>query len=296
MSFTTINDFNFINKLHIDLIKNPKGPSAFVEEDEYHILCLRLLKLGEMNLKEMSCSFIFHKQRCYVVNHGSEIKDLGEKPKEFYKELRASLDSMFSLLFGFSERVDEMEESLYDRSFSKGFMDSWFQIKKDILKIEKFLFRSRLYLEEFMKANKSYIDPIETELEHIVHKMTVNIRSASWYLNKMDVMGTFHDSIKNDRLNNNIYVLAIISGVFLPLNLIVGFFGMNTEGMFFKNHPTGTFEVLLLLIIVFLVLIFGIPVARILDRWILSHIFGRTDIYQSIQSKLNDFSGDANIK
>ena len=47
-------------------------------------------------------------------------------------------------------------------------------------------------------------------------------------------------SVKNDKINRNIYILTLLSALFLPLNLITGFFGMNTNGMFLNGFQNGT--------------------------------------------------------
>ncbi|OYZ64605.1 MAG: hypothetical protein B7Y17_03670 [Sulfuricurvum sp. 24-42-5] len=41
-------------------------------------------------------------------------------------------------------------------------------------------------------------------------------------------------------MNRSIYILTIVSIVFLPLNLVVGFFGMNTGGLPFQDSTMGT--------------------------------------------------------
>ena len=50
-------------------------------------------------------------------------------------------------------------------------------------------------------------------------------------------------------MNRIIYVLTLLSGVFLPLNLIVGFFGMNTTSLPFTKIDGGTYNVILILLI-----------------------------------------------
>ena len=47
-------------------------------------------------------------------------------------------------------------------------------------------------------------------------------------------------SLKNDKINRNIYILTLLSALFLPLNFITGFFGMNTNGMFLGSFQNGT--------------------------------------------------------
>jgi magnesium transporter len=43
-------------------------------------------------------------------------------------------------------------------------------------------------------------------------------------------------------MNKIMFVLTIISAIFLPLTLITGFFGMNTGGLPFTNDPDGTLK------------------------------------------------------
>jgi magnesium transporter len=49
-------------------------------------------------------------------------------------------------------------------------------------------------------------------------------------------------------MNNTIYTLTLLSAIFLPLNLIVGFFGMNTTSLPFTVGDGGTYSVITLLI------------------------------------------------
>ena len=61
-------------------------------------------------------------------------------------------------------------------------------------------------------------------------------------------------------MNKNIYYLTLLSGVFLPLTLVSGFFGMNTGGLPFTEDADGTLKVviisLILEVVVFLPFIF----------------------------------------
>ena len=50
-------------------------------------------------------------------------------------------------------------------------------------------------------------------------------------------------------MNRIVYILTLLSGIFLPLNLIVGFFGMNTTSLPFTQTQGSTFNVILLLML-----------------------------------------------
>jgi magnesium transporter len=53
------------------------------------------------------------------------------------------------------------------------------------------------------------------------------------------------------------YLLTVISAIFLPLTLVTGIFGMNTGGLPFTDDPNGTLKVLGLSL--FLELLFLVP-------------------------------------
>ncbi len=60
-----------------------------------------------------------------------------------------------------------------------------------------------------------------------------------------DLRNPLHPSMfdENEKMNRLIFLLTIISAIFLPLNLIVGFFGMNTSGLPFTEGANGTLSV-----------------------------------------------------
>lgn len=56
-----------------------------------------------------------------------------------------------------------------------------------------------------------------------------------------------HTLITGHRTNEIVYVLTIISTIMLPLNLVVGFWGMNFDTLWLTNHPFGIWVVVLLM-------------------------------------------------
>ena len=73
------------------------------------------------------------------------------------------------------------------------------------------------------------------------------MRSAALQLTKLDYLYNFYNVRTNEKMNRLIYLLTIISAVFLPLNLAVGFFGMNTGGLPFTEGSSGTLNAVLLM-------------------------------------------------
>ena len=81
---------------------------------------------------------------------------------------------------------------------------------------------------------------LKKELKNSIHKCGVLKSMISEYSLRVEDIYTFIQSDKNDKINKNIYLLTLISALFLPLNFITGFFGMNTNGMFLSSFKDGT--------------------------------------------------------
>ena len=68
-------------------------------------------------------------------------------------------------------------------------------------------------------------------------------RATTLQLTKLDYLYNFHTTRTNEKMNRLIFILTMISAIFLPLNLLVGFFGMNTGGLPFSQSTNGTLYV-----------------------------------------------------
>jgi len=63
---------------------------------------------------------------------------------------------------------------------------------------------------------------------------------------------------------------------------VVGFFGMNTENLFFTGNPSGTVTVFTILIGLFILLLTLFPLVKFLERYILQRILGRFSLYNKL--------------
>jgi len=61
-------------------------------------------------------------------------------------------------------------------------------------------------------------------------------------------------------MNNVMFILTILSAIFMPLTLVTGFFGMNTGGLPFVDDSDGTLKV------VVITAIFEIPFIYLIYR------------------------------
>ncbi|MCV3544767.1 magnesium transporter CorA family protein, partial [Campylobacter lari] len=79
-------------------------------------------------------------------------------------------------------------------------------------------------------------------------------RSIKENITRLESIYTYINTVRNEKINKNIYFLSIISAIFLPLNLIVGFFGMNTKNLFLSENDYGTYYILAVILSIFFIL------------------------------------------
>ncbi len=277
------------------IILSENSVSRFEDYGSFQILILRRILFDKVAMTFVPEIFIFEPE---VVHHYD--KESGELNcvKESYSGLFELLESFYSnnqkLILGYSEGIESLEESLFERKISKIFMDNWFDFKKDIAKIENYYSRNIFVFQEFLKKMEIHKSGFLETFSSIENMILLHISNIQILKGRLDSIHHYYGSIKNDRLSKTIFMLTVISGIFLPLNLIVGFFGMNTDGMIFKDNPMGTRNVIILLGTVVLSVLLGVKVISTLDRYFFRFVLGRYDFYNNIVKKLNEF--DARIK
>jgi magnesium transporter len=166
-------------------------------------------------------------------------------------------------------------------------MDNWFDLKKDLARIERYYNRAINVLNSFQKYFSNYESFPQAGFQDLMSNISYVLHHVGNQTSKLDALHNYYSSLKSDKLNNNLYTLTVISAVFLPLNLVVGFFGMNTENLFFKDSPHGTQYVLMILVGTFLLAFIGIPFVKFLDRYLLRFLLGKSHIYKKVSGKID---------
>lgn len=278
-----------INPLHLSELHEPAHPSSFIQEDEYDILIVRGLSVSEEGLGFVSKGIVIDEQK-RVFHFDEGVFKAFEFPPgmaNLYSLVAPVYQRNGSIIKQYVEEIDKLEDSLFERKASRIFMDIWFDLKKDLSRIERHLERGLAVLGEFYKSRWEDKSFQEAEFKNLMDGVRQNKSSAGNQISRLDALYNYHVSIKNDRLNKNIFLLTLLSAVFLPLNLIVGFFGMNTENLFFQGNAQGTRFVLFIILGSLAASVFGLPLARFIDHHILKIFLGRYDLYKKISGKLD---------
>lgn len=242
-----INIHELVDNLHLEDLRNESHPAVFDENDGYDMLILRLPVIHQ-KLETLSIGFIITPDESYLYDRNKDsFEKLGSRFEAPYKILDGMIDELLKSFESYLDLIVDMEETLYLNKAKKSFMNQWLELKRNIIKIEKLLIHSSSTMDRAIEYyEKSQNFPLNHYLDLHEH-LDRTLRSASLQLSKLDYIHKFYTTQTNERINRSIFALTIISAIFLPLNLVVGFFGMNTSGLPFSGGLSGTNSVLILM-------------------------------------------------
>ncbi|EQB39356.1 hypothetical protein M947_07805 [Sulfurimonas hongkongensis] len=239
-----------LDKLHLEDLKNEVHPSLFDVNDEYDLLIVRL-PIVEDELKFRSVGFIITEEYSFLYDRAEgELKKLDDKFVTTHNILNKIIDKLLKTFERYRETIADIEEDLYDSKNMNSFINKWLELKRDILRIERILMHTSETMDEMIEHYEKRDDfPINNYMNLHEH-ITRTLRSATLQYSKLDYLYSFYTARINDKMNHLIYTLTIISAIFLPLNLIVGFFGINTSGLPFTDGTNGTLGVVTIIVFV----------------------------------------------
>jgi magnesium transporter len=238
-----------IDNFHLEDIKNHMHPSIFYDDINYDLFILRLPILEQEKLDFYSNAFIITDEGYYHFDKKNdkfiELKDINS----FYKFLNKSINTTMKIVSDYFSNVTDLEEVVYQGKTQKSFNAMWFSYKNDLIRISKVLYKSIETVEEMIYTYKKEEDYLKRNFEDIHEHMQRAYRSVVLSLEKLDALFRFYQTQINEQMNKIVYILTLLSGIFLPLNFIVGFFGMNTTSLPFTKEIGGTLSVTVILVL-----------------------------------------------
>lgn len=276
---------------HIDevrgIIKATNPQPVFEDYGDFQILIVRKMDFSQKNLKFLSEIFVHAGEKAYQYNKESKnFSLLKDGNYSVFKSIESFYINNLQLINIYIGEVEKLEDSLYDRSPPAYFMDLWFDLKKDLAKTENYYYRSSLVFREFIKKSTKFISPYVDEFNDIEDSIRFQTSNINTLEDRLESLHHYYESIKNEKLNSTLLLLTLISGVFLPLNLIVGFFGMNTPGLFFSTHKEGTMQVVWLLLGVVVFCLAGMKILRVINDYFFKFFLGKNQLYNRLYEKI----------
>lgn len=239
-----------IDSFHLEDIKNIIHPSVFFSHEDYELFILRVPHISkDSTLDYFSLAFILSNNAYYFYDKNeNRLIDL-EDSIGFHKFLDKYIDNVLKTVNIYWSEIEEIEDMIYEGNPIKEFNKQWYKYKTDLIRINRVLSKAIEVFTQFMKRYRTEQDYLEIKFEDLFEHINRASRNTEHLLEKLDSIYNFHLNQTNEQMNRIVYILTLLSGIFLPLNLIVGFFGMNTTSLPFTKVDGGTFNVVSLLII-----------------------------------------------
>jgi magnesium transporter len=231
-----------INKYLLDDVENKEHPSDFEVAKDYSILILRLPYIKNDKVSVESYAFLI-KDKVYIFNRQKDEFEILGNFLDLHKFLDIRIDKILAKINKFNIHIAKMEDELYENKISKSFPNEWLRLKKDLVLIERLMGHALIAFERFLKYYKNEVDNFEFKdlKEHFerAYRYTKNA------IEKLDYLYEFFRAKQDEKMNKIMFVLTLLSGIFLPLTLITAFFGMNTGGLPLVNDPQGTIKAII---------------------------------------------------
>lgn len=132
------------------------------------------------------------------------------------------------------QTIDAIEDFIFDRPTPRT-LEQLFGLKRVLLTMRRILLPQREVLNKLARDDYLMIDPKDRIFfrdiyDHIVRLHDLNESLRDLVSRALDT----YLSVINNRMNEVMKTLTIITTLFMPLSFIAGFFGMN---LFFAQYP-----------------------------------------------------------
>lgn len=145
----------------------------------------------------------------------------------FYKIADNMVASYMPIVEKIDEAIDQIEDQVFDRPSSKT-LERLFALKRVLLAMRRILLPQREVLNKLARDDYSVIDPHDRVFFRDIYDHLVRLHDVNESLR--DLVGGALDtylSVINNRMNDVMKTLTVITTLFMPISFFTGFFGMN---------------------------------------------------------------------
>ena len=147
--------------------------------------------------------------------------------------------------------ISEMEETVVSGSADNNFNRSLLEMKKKLLKFHNY-YEQILDVAETLEENENDIFDEDSliYISNLTNKVTRLKDDVDLLINSADHLQDAYSSFLDMKLNQSMKVFTVITTIFFPLTIIVGWYGMNFQSMPEFTWKYGYIYVILLSVVV----------------------------------------------
>ncbi|MFT3892668.1 MAG: magnesium/cobalt transporter CorA [Anaerolineales bacterium] len=185
---------------------------------------------------------IFLGQNYIVTHHDNPVKAIDETWDACDRDQRNIQDGADHLLYKITDNlvagympavekidaaIDEIEDQVFDRP-SPRTLERLFALKRILLAMRRIILPQREVLNKLARDDYQVIDPKDRIFFRDIYDHLVRLHDLNESLRDL-VSGALDTylSVVNNRMNDIMKTLTIITTLFMPITFITGFFGMN---------------------------------------------------------------------
>ena len=197
---------------------------------------------------------IYNNIRERLKNKVGKLRDLGVEYL-FYRLIDTTVDYYFYVSDFLSEEIQEMENKVL-HEFDSKLLEDIQLLKKEVNKLKRSIIPTKDAISLLEKDSESFLKKqtkrfLKDVNEHIIHlNDAVDLQRD----NISSVMESYQFGV-NNKTNNVMQLLTIISTIFIPLTFIAGVYGMNFENMPELSWKYSYFVIWGLMLLIFIVML-----------------------------------------
>ncbi len=160
-------------------------------------------------------------------------KGIGPKSSsEFLIDLTYRITSRMEDIIGqIEDRADFLEENIIDSSDVK-FRNEILSIRRESIILRRYLFPQKEAMNKLYHDKITWINEYERlELRETNDQLMRHIEELDTIRDKVALIQEELSNMLSDQMNKKMYVLSIISAIFLPLTFLTGLLGINIGGI-----------------------------------------------------------------
>ncbi len=147
-----------------------------------------------------------------------------------YTLLDSIVDGYYQVIDRLGERIDDVEESLQTGP-QDPLLKRTFELRREILILRKNIMPVRDLFNKALVAGTVFQEKTQIYLKDLSDHIIQVTESLALSMEMSNVLIDTYHSMQNQRLNQVMKTLTMISTIFLPLNFIAGVYGMNFSHM-----------------------------------------------------------------
>ena len=156
-----------------------------------------------------------------------------------YAQLDSIIDAYFPMLDAYSERVESLEERLFEGAPPET-LPMIYELRRDLLALRRAVWPLRDALGQLIRSDSTFFhdDTRVYARDGYDHLIQIVDLIETYREIGSSLMELYLSSVSH-KMNEVMKVLTVISTVFIPLGFLAGLYGMNFERMPELRHPYG---------------------------------------------------------